>query len=246
MASNMGCKSCSEEAMARSTSEIAARCAASSLTCSRSSAQERCGAALSPRRVSSLFMRRRSVDFGAQPHCGGSRKLTRRRGFSLCWPRRYRSFTTISFHEWLKRTMTASGHEQTFDTSKRMSAIPPESRRQNYTPSCLVWAMNRHCKLFNNLISAGKERRRHSEAKCLGRLEVDHQLVFGRALHWKVGGFFALKDSIDVASSLPEWIDRGRFVSDEATNGDEETERIDGSQSVSRRQRDDQVANICG
>ena len=33
----------------------------------------------------------------------------------------------------------------------------------------------------------------HSEAKRLGGLEVDHQLEFGRTLHWKVGGLFALK-----------------------------------------------------
>src|SRR6516162_9705023 len=98
--------------------------------------------------------------------------------------------------------------------------------------------------LFNNLISAGQERRRHSEAKCLGRFEVDHQLVFGRALHWKVGGLFALEDTIDVASRLPAWIDRVRSVGDEATVTDEETNRIDRRQSVSRRQRDDQIAII--
>src|SRR5215471_21484654 len=101
-----------------------------------------------------------------------------------------------------------------------------------------------HCQLFNDLISAGKERRRHSEAKCLGRLEVDHQLVFGRVLHWKVGGLFALKDAIDVASSLPAWIDRVSCVRDEATCSDEETERIDRRQSVSRRQRDDQIVIV--
>ena len=81
--------------------------------------------------------------------------------------------------------------------------------------------------LFNNLIGAGKERRRHGEADCLSGLEVDHQLEFGRALHWKVGGLFALKDAIDVASSLPVLISRVSSVRDEATCSDEETERID-------------------
>ena len=70
----------------------------------------------------------------------------------------------------------------------------------------------------------------HSEAKCLGSLEVDHQLVFRRALHWKVGGLFAPKDAIDVASSLPAWIDRVRSVRDEATVSDEETKRINRRQ----------------
>ena len=87
---------------------------------------------------------------------------------------------------------------------------------------------------FDHVISAGKKRRRHREADCLGGLEVDHQLEFRRALYWKVGGLFALKDSIDVASSLPAWINRIRSVRDEATASDEETERIDRGQSVSR------------
>src|ERR1700746_2298659 len=75
MVSKMGCKSCGELAMAHSTSEIAARCAASSVTCLCSSERERTrgGAALPPRRVFSLFMRRRSVVFdGDDNHYNGS------------------------------------------------------------------------------------------------------------------------------------------------------------------------------
>src|SRR6516162_8288833 len=104
--------------------------------------------------------------------------------------------------------------------------------------------MNRRRQLFKNLISAGKERRRHSEAECLSRLEVDHQLVFGRALHRKVGGLFAIEDAIHVGSSLPAWIDRVRSVRDEATISDPVTNRINRRQSVSRRQRDNQIAII--
>src|SRR6516225_11840294 len=120
----------------------------------------------------------------------------------------------------------------------------PGSGHQSHAPSCLIWAMNRRRLLFNNLISAGKERMWHSEAKRLGGLEVDHQLVFGRALHWKVVGLFALEDAIHVASSLPVLIDRVSSVRDEATFSDPGTERIDRRQSVSRRQRDDQIAII--
>ncbi len=53
---------------------------------------------------------------------------------------------------------------------------------------------------------------RDREAESLCGLEVDHQLVFGCALHWQVGGLLALKDAIDVASSLPVRIDRVRSV----------------------------------
>jgi hypothetical protein len=62
MVCHMGCRSCGELAMARSTSEIAARCAASSATCCCSFERDgpRQCAALPPRRVFSLFIRRRS------------------------------------------------------------------------------------------------------------------------------------------------------------------------------------------
>src|SRR5262249_17273427 len=105
-------------------------------------------------------------------------------------------------------------------------------------------ASSRHRQLFNNLIGAGKQRRRNSEAECLGRLEVDHQLEFGRALHRKVGGLLALEDSIEVAGSLPACIDRVSSVSNKATVSDEETNPIDRRQSVLRRQRDDQITII--
>ena len=97
---------------------------------------------------------------------------------------------------------SAEGHLQTFRESKRKSALPPESGHRSHAPHGLLWANFGHRQLFNNLISAGKERRRYSEPECLGRLEVDHQLVFGRALHWKVGGLLTLKDAIHVASSF--------------------------------------------
>src|SRR6516165_12001015 len=139
---------------------------------------------------------------------------------------------------------SAEGLLQTFRESKRKSALPPESGHRSHAPHGLLWANFGHRQLFNNLISAGKERRRYSEPECLGRLEVDHQLVFGRALHWKVAGLFALEDAIHVASSLPVLINRVRCVRDEATVSDEETERIDRRQSVSRCQRDDQIAII--
>ena len=66
--------------------------------------------------------------------------------------------------------------------------------------------------LFDHLVGTGEQRGRHSEAERLGGLEVDHQLEFGRALHGQVGGLLALKDAIDVASSLPVRIDRVRSI----------------------------------
>jgi hypothetical protein len=43
------------------------------------------------------------------------------------------------------------------------------------------------CALFDHLVSAGEQRRRHTEAKRLGGLEVDHQLELDRLRDRQVG-----------------------------------------------------------
>ena len=46
---------------------------------------------------------------------------------------------------------------------------------------------------LNQLISLSNEERRHFETKRLGRLEIDHQLEFGRRLHRKIAGCSPLR-----------------------------------------------------
>ena len=51
---------------------------------------------------------------------------------------------------------------------------------------------------FDHLIGALLDGQGHVETEGPGRLEIDHQLVFGGRLHRKVGGFLALQDAVDV------------------------------------------------
>src|SRR6516164_954859 len=59
-------------------------------------------------------------------------------------------------------------------TACRMSAITGCEQSQQSSP------------LFDHLVGAGEQAIRHREAKGLRGFEVDHKLVFGRRLHWKV------------------------------------------------------------
>ena len=70
--------------------------------------------------------------------------------------------------------------------------------------------------LFNDLVGAREQRRRHVEAKRLGGFPVDNQLVLGRRLHRQVGRLLPLEDAVDVAGRLAVLVERIRPVGDEA------------------------------
>jgi len=85
-----------------------------------------------------------------------------------------------------------------------MSASPPiatRRSRRSETPLCHKRTHARQQNLFDHLVGAGEQTRRHGEAQRLGGLKVDHQLVFGRRLHRKISRLRALEDAVDIAAA---------------------------------------------
>ena len=57
--------------------------------------------------------------------------------------------------------------------------------------------------LFDHLIGALLHLQRHIEAQSLRGLEVDHQLVLGRRLHWQVTRLLAFESPVQPDSGPP-------------------------------------------
>ena len=86
--------------------------------------------------------------------------------------------------------------------------------------------------------------RRHVEAERLGGLEVDHQLELDRGLDGKLARLRALEDAIGIGRRAPKIIEPVISVGQQAAEFSEETERIDGRETVASSQRCDLRAMV--
>jgi hypothetical protein len=61
--------------------------------------------------------------------------------------------------------------------------------------------------LFDHLVGAREQGRRHLKTKRLRGFEIDDQLVFSRRLHRQIGRLLAFEDAVDVAGGAAKLID---------------------------------------
>src|SRR3982750_1444037 len=95
---------------------------------------------------------------------------------------------------------------------------------------------------FDDFVRARQQRRRKLKIEGLGGLQVDDQFVLVRSLYREVRRLFALENAIDVAGCAPELVGDIRAIGDQAAAGDVVARGVNRGQSVTGRQRDDQIA----
>ena len=88
--------------------------------------------------------------------------------------------------------------------TKQDVRFTPNSGHQEDGPRCPLSANNGHRPaLFDHLVGASKQRRRHGEAERLGGLEVNREVILCWRLHRQIGRLLTLEDAVDVAGRAP-------------------------------------------
>src|SRR5437868_7763614 len=120
-----------------------------------------------------------------------------------------------------------------------------QRRECRYVPKTAVSNRSKTVALFNHLVGASEQRRRHFEAEHLRGLEIDHELKLGRLLNWKVAELLALEDAIDVLGRAPILVNYFGPIGDQSAVSNHVAKGIDGWQPMSGGQCDDQLAMNC-
>src|SRR5262249_37513029 len=128
--------------------------------------------------------------------------------------------------------MSALGQKQTYAAQHSMSALPPKADMCGAPEHVRFGLIADSCtaakgSLFDHLVGTGEQRRRNCEAKRLGGLEIDYQLVLGRRLYRETGRLFTLKDTINIKSGLPCLLHQIGAVRNQPTIGDKSAPGID-------------------
>src|SRR5829696_6503469 len=93
---------------------------------------------------------------------------------------------------------------------------------------------------FDNLVGTGEEGGREAQSEHVRRLEIEHELHFGRLLDRQLGRFRSLKDPVDKARRARVEVGVAHAVGQQAAVVREFARWIDGRQPVARGKPDDE------
>jgi hypothetical protein len=88
---------------------------------------------------------------------------------------------------------------------------------------------------LDNLVGELLKMQGHVEADRLGCLEIDDKFELNWRLHWKLARIRALENAIDIRRRTPKIIGSVNAVGQQAANFSEETEWIDGRETIASR-----------
>src|SRR5262245_8838557 len=97
-------------------------------------------------------------------------------------------------------------------------------------------------RLFNDFVGKAEHSWRNVEAECLGGLQVDHQLEFGRLQHRHIGWPLPLEDTAGINAGLAKCVRYAGAVADQATRPGECANAVQGRHRVPCCERDDSPA----
>ena len=109
--------------------------------------------------------------------------------------------------------MSAMGQKADIGVRPRNVRFTPKSRHSLPRPACPLcaqkqtYAVQQKTLLFDHLVGAREHCPWNGKAKCFGGFQVYGQLVLGRRLYRKLGGFLTLEYAIDVGGRQPELFD---------------------------------------
>jgi hypothetical protein len=85
---------------------------------------------------------------------------------------------------------------------------------------------------FDDLVGDGKQRRRHTDAKRPGGLEVDYEFEFRHLHHGEIGRLCTFENSGDIGADLRIDLPANNSVADQAAGRGESPARVDRGQAV--------------
>src|SRR5262245_29517027 len=126
-----------------------------------------------------------------------------------------------SSHYWA-RELQALGHKVRLELVDSLKVLDP--RRPIREADICTATKSQY--LFDHLVGAREQRRRHFEAERLRGIPVDNEFVFRGRLHRQVGRLRSPENSINIVSCAPKRIDRIRSIEHEPTARDIDPEGI--------------------